>query len=155
MDTSKIVIWGCVLAVLLICYIIALIKSKRGEIVLTTNGWDMALLLTCPILTVIGSLAGEQPPYSTFQYIVWGIAIVCLIGTIIFSIVSNAGSIGNILISIGAKLFIIWLTMFIFLVLIAIFVVYLIISLSRSRSDEEYILLKYDKFLKAYVGYKI
>lgn len=86
-----------------------------------------------------------------------GIAGVCFIGTLIFSIVSNSGSFWNILCSIMAKIFIVWLTMFVIMLLIAIFVFYLMAFLLRDRNEDEgeYMLLKYDRFLKAYVGYKI
>lgn len=145
-----------VLLVALVCYIIALVKSKKGEMVFTANGWDMTLLLTCPILILVGSFMQENPSLDTIRYVLWGIAGVCFIGTIIFSIVSNKDSIWKMLCSILAKIFVIWLTMFVILLLIVIFVVYVILFFVRDRNEDgEYILLKYDRFLKAYVGYKI
>lgn len=150
------IILGCVLLVALVCYIIALVKSKKGEMVFTANGWDMTLLLTCPILILVGSFMQENPSLDTIRYVLWGIAGVCFIGTIIFSIVSNKDSIWKMLCSILAKIFVIWLTMFVILLLIVIFVVYVILFFVRDRNEDgEYILLKYDRFLKAYVGYKI
>ena len=155
--TTLYIIIGVVLAITLICYIIALVKSKRGEMVLTTNGWDMALLLTCPILILVGSFMQENPPLDTVRYILWVVAGVLFIGTMIFSIVSNKGSFWKILCSILAKVFVVWLTMFVVMLLIAIFIFYLVAFLVRDRNEDEgdYILLKYDKFLKAYVGYRI
>lgn len=150
------IIVGIFLLIALVCYIIALVKAKRDEMVFTTNGWDMALLLTCPILVLVGSFMQEYPSMDTARYILWSIAGICLIGTIIFSISSNKDSIWKILCSIMAKIFVIWLTMFVILLLIAIFIFYVIISLTRDRNEDgEYILLKYDRFLKAYVGYRI
>lgn len=150
------IILCCVLLVALVCYIIALVKSKKGEMVFTANGWDMTLLLTCPILILVGSFMQENPSLDTIRYVLWGIAGVCFIGTIIFSIVSNKDSIWKMLCSILAKIFVIWLTMFVILLLIVIFVVYVILFFVRDRNEDgEYILLKYDRFLKAYVGYKI
>ena len=156
-QTTLYIIIGVVLAVTLICYIIALVKSKRGEMVLTTNGWDMALLLTCPILILVGSFMQENPSLDTVRYILWVVAGVLFIGTMIFSIVSNKGSFWKILCSILAKVFVVWLTMFVVMLLIAIFIFYLVAFLVRDRNEDEgdYILLKYDKFLKAYVGYRI
>lgn len=155
-QTTLYIIIGVVLAITLICYIIALVKSKRGEMVLTTNGWDMALLLTCPVLVLIGSFMQENPSLDQTRYILWGIAGVCFIGTMIFSFVSNSGSFGKILCSILAKVFVIWLTMFIIMLLIAILIFYIMLFFMRDRSEDgEYILLKYDRFLKAYVGYRI
>lgn len=151
------IILGVVLLITLVCYIIALVKSKKGEMTLTTNGWDMALLLTCPVLILVGSFMQENPSLAQTRYILWGVAGVCFIGSVIFSIVSNKGSFWKILCSILAKVFIVWLTMVIIMLLIAIFIFYLIAFFMRDRSEDdgEYILLKYDKFLKAYVGYKI
>ena len=62
----------------------------------------------------------------------------------------------NIVISILAKLFIIWLTVFVIFLLIAIFIFTVIISMMKGHdNDDEYILLKYDQTLRAYVGYSI
>lgn len=156
-QTTLYIIIGVVLVITLICYIIALVKSKRGEMVLTTNGWDMALLLTCPILILVGSFMQENPSLDTVRYILWVVAGVLFIGTMIFSIVSNKGSFWKILCSILAKVFVVWLTMFVVMLLIAIFIFYLVAFLVRDRNEDEgdYILLKYDKSLKAYVGYRI
>lgn len=156
-NTTYWIIVGIAFVVLLTCYIIALVKSKRGEMVLTTNSWDMALLLTCPVLVLVGSLMQENHELDTIRYILWGVAGVCFIGTMIFSIVSNRSSVWEILCSMLAKVFVIWLTMIIIMLLIAIFIFYVIVFFMRDRSEDdgEYILLKYDKFLKAYVGYKI
>ncbi|MBR1786973.1 MAG: hypothetical protein IJ756_07460 [Paludibacteraceae bacterium] len=154
---TLLIILGIVLVITLICYIIALIKSKRNEMVLTAGSWDMALLLTCPVLILIGSWLLEYPSYSPVGYVLLGISGTCFIGTIIFSIVYNKDSLWKIICSILAKVFIIWLTIFITMLLIALFIFYIILFFLRDRSENEgeYILLKYDKFLKAYVGYRI
>lgn len=158
MDSQTLyIILGVVLLITLVCYIIALVKSKKGEMTLTTNGWDMALLLTCPVLILVGSFMQENPSLDQTRYILWGVAGVCFIGSVIFSIVSNKDSFWKILCSILAKVFIVWLTVVIIMLLIAIFIFYVIAFFMRDRSEDdgEYILLKYDKFLKAYVGYKL
>ena len=158
MDNQQGLIIFCVgLAITLTCYIIALVKSKRGEMVFTANNWDMALLLTCPVLLLVGWMMQENPSLDTVRYVLWAIAGACFVGTAIFSIVSNLGSIWKILCSILAKVFVVWLTMFVVMLLIAIFIFYLVAFLVRDRNEDEgdYILLKYDKFLKAYVGYRI
>lgn len=155
MQNVDLIIGISVLVILLTCYIIALVKSKRGEMVLTSNGWDMALLLACPIFFFAGWCVGLQPPYNTFQYVVFGISAICLLGTIIFSIIANTDSIWKILCSILAKLFIVWLTLFILLLLITILVVYAIVQVMKEHENEEFILLKYDRFLHAYVGYRV
>ena len=156
-QTTLYIIIAIVLSITLVCYIVALVKSKRNEMVLTTNGWDMALLLICPVLILIGSFMQENPSLEQTRYALWGIAGACFIGTIIFSIVSNSGSFWKILCSMLAKVFVVWLTMFIIMLLIAIFIFYVIAFFMRDHSEDdgEYILLKYDRFLKAYVGYRL
>lgn len=156
-QTTLYIIIAIVLSITLVCYIVALVESKRDEMVLTTNGWDMALLLICPVLILIGSFMQENPSLEQTRYALWGIAGACFIGTIVFSIVSNSGSFWKILCSMLAKVFVVWLTMLIIMLLIAIFIFYVIAFFMRDRGEDdgEYILLKYDKFLKAYVGYKI
>ena len=154
--TIWLIVFGCVFAVLLTCYITALIMSKRDEMVFTANGWDMGLLLTCPILILVGSCTMEDPSLDTFRYVVWGFAGASLLGTIIFSVATNKGSFWKKVISVFAKIFAIWLTMFVIMLLIAILIFYIITFFARERSeDSDYILLKYDKFLKEYVGYRV
>lgn len=158
MDTSNttLVIVGVVLPVLLVFYIIAKVKSKRGELILTANGWDMAMLLLCPVAICIASIWDFNHPLNTAQVVCLVIAGPCLVGTLIMSIVHNQGKIMNIVISILAKLFIIWLTAFVIFLLIAIFIFTVIISMVRGHdNDDEYILLKYDHALRAYVGYRV
>jgi cytochrome c oxidase assembly factor CtaG len=56
-----------------------------------------------------------------------------------------------------AKLFTVWLTLLIIMLILILLVGYVIIQFMKSRDEdkEEYILVKYDKFLRAYVGYRI
>lgn len=155
MQNIDLIIAGSVLVILLTCYIIALVKTKHGEMVLTTNGWDMAILLACPIFYFAGWCVGLQPPFNTFQYVVWSLSTICLIGTIVFSIVSNIDSLWKILCSILAKLFIVFLTLVVIFLMLLILVFQFTMLLLRDREEEEYILLKYDRFLHAYVGYRV
>lgn len=155
-NTTTLIIMGVAFVVLLVFYIIAKIKSKKGELVLTANGWDMAMLLACPVAIFIASCWNFDHPLNTAQIVCLVIAGLCLIGTIIMSIVHNLGNFMNIMISILAKLFVIWLTMIVIALLVAIFIFSVIITMMRGHdNDEDYILLKYDRALRAYVGYKI
>ena len=156
MNNTSLIISGAVLLVLLVFYIIAKVKSKRGELILTANGWDMAMLLTCPVAICIASCWDFNHPLNTAQIICLVIAGFCLIGTIIMSIVHNQGSIMPIVISILAKLFIVWLTLFVIFLLIVVLVVSVMITLMKGHNEDDgYILLKYDRALRAYVGYKV
>jgi len=156
MENTTLIITGVALAILLVFYIIAKVKSKKGALVLTANGWDMAMLLICPVSICIASIWDFDHPLNTAQVVCLVIAGLCLVGTIIMSIVHNQGKLMNTVISILAKLFIIWLTIFVIFLLIAIFIFTVIISMVKGHdNDDEYILLKYDHALRAYVGYRI
>ena len=155
-SATKLIIMGIAFVILLAFYIIANVKSKRGELILTANGWDMAMLLACPVAIFVAWCWGFDHPLNTVQIVCLVIAGLCLIGTLIMSIVHNQGKLMNIIISILAKLFIIWLTIFVIFLLIAIFIFTMIISMVKGHdNDDEYILLKYDQALRAYVGYRI
>jgi len=155
-QNTNLIIAGAVFLVLLVFYIIAKVKSKRYELVLTANGWDMAMLLACPVAIFVAWCWGFDHPLNTVQIVCLVIAGLCLIGTIIMSIVHNSGSFMGIVISVLAKLFIVWLTLMAIFLLIVALVVSVLITLMRSHNeDEEYILLKYDHALRAYVGYRV
>ena len=155
-QNTNLIIAGAVFLVLLIFYIIAKVKSKRYELVLTANGWDMAMLLACPVAIFVAWCWGFDHPLNTVQIVCLVIAGLCVIGTIIMSIVHNSGSFMGIVISVLAKLFIVWLTLMAIFLLIVALVVSVLITLMRSHNeDEEYILLKYDHALRAYVGYRV
>ncbi len=155
-QNTNLIIAGAVFLVLLVFYIIAKVKSKRYELVLTANGWDMAMLLACPVAIFVAWCWGFNHPLNTAQIVCLVIAGLCLIGTIIMSIVHNSGSFMGIVISVLAKLFIVWLTLMAIFLLIVALVVSVLITLMRSHNEEdEYILLKYDRALRAYVGYRI
>lgn len=156
-NLTTIIIWAAVILVGLVCYIIAQVKSKRGELVFTSNGWDMFLLYACPILLLIGSFMDGNPSLETARNVLWTLGGLCFVGTVIFSIVANLGSFWKIMCSIMAKVFVIWLTMFLIILFIAALIFLAILSVARDHSDdgEEVYLVKYDHFMKAYVGYRV
>lgn len=155
-QNTNLIIAGAVFLVLLVFYIIAKVKSKRYELVLTANGWDMAMLLACPVAIFVAWCWGFDQPLNIAQIVCLVIAGLCLIGTIIMSIVHNSSSLMDIVISVLAKLFIVWLTLMAIFLLIVALVVSVLITLMRSHNeDEEYILLKYNHALRAYIGYRV
>ena len=154
-NATTLIIIGIAFLILLVFYIIAKVKSKKYELVLTANGWDMAMLLACPVAIFVAWCWGFDQPLNTVQIVCLVIAGLCLMGTLIMSIVHNSGSFIDILISVLAKLFIVWLTFLVILILIVVLIVSILISIMRSHNDDEYILLKYDHALRAYVGYRV
>lgn len=154
-SNQALIIAGVVFVILLVFYIIAKVKSKKDELVLTANGWDMAMLLTCPLAIFVAWFWGYDHPLNTAQTVCMVIAGACLAGTCIMSIVSNPGDIGHVLTSILAKLFIVWLTLLAMFLLLLILVGSVVWSMLANHEDsDEYILLKYDRALRAYVGYR-
>ena len=158
----KLIIFGAFLLVCLACYIIARVRAGRGQMVLTGNKWDLAFLIGCSVFSLIFLIASDfVTTFSTVQYIIGGLAAECLIGTIIFSIVLNKGSVGNMLLSVGAKLFMIWFAIIIVILLVLAFLINLIVRMISGPKEEEgdkgsnYILRKYDSFWKKFVGHKV
>lgn len=156
-SSQKLIIIGIVFLVLLVFYIVALVRSKKYKLVLTANGWDMAMLLGCPIAFFIAWCWSFDQPLNTVQIVCLVISGSCLIGTIIMSIIHNLERYWDIVISILAKLFIVWLTLIVILLLIAILFVSIAFAImNRNNNDEdEYFLVKYDRSLRAYVGYRV
>ncbi len=157
----ELIIFGAFLIICLVCYIVSRVRAGKELMVLTGNKWDLAFLIGCSIFTLVFLIASNfTKELSTVQYIIGGIAIECLIGTIIFSIVLNKGSIGNMLLSIGAKLFMIWFAILVVILLVIAFLINLIVRLISGPEGEgdkgsNYILRKYDSFWKKFVGHKV
>ncbi|MBO4699371.1 zinc ribbon domain-containing protein [bacterium] len=145
-----------ILGVLLVFYIIALVMShKNNSICISVNGWDKAMLLIAPTALFIANFWGWDEPVNTAQGVFLTISGVCLVGTIIMTLFYSNGHFGWIIISILAKIFIFWLTIFIIALLLALAVIFIMFSfIGDHSSDDEVIILKYDRFLDAYVGYR-
>lgn len=155
-STTAMIITGIVFVVLLTFYIIGQVMSKKGKLTITANGWDMAMLLTVPITVLVAWCWGFDHPLNTVQIVLLIIAGLCFLGTITMSIVYNWGHVMHIVISIMSKLFIMWLTMMIIFMIIVAFIIVVMISLMKGHDDDdEYILLKYNRTLRTYVGYRI
>lgn len=145
-----------ILGVLLIFYIIALVMShKNDRICISVNGWDKAMLLIAPAALFIANFWGWDEPVNTAQGVFLTISGVCLVGTIIMTFFYSNGHLGWIIISILAKIFIFWLTIFIIALLLALALFFIMISfIGDHNSRDEVWILKYDRFLDAYVGYR-
>jgi preprotein translocase subunit SecG len=153
-NQATVIMAGVFLLACLACYIIARVKSKRGQMVLTANGWDKALLLVSPACLFASWFWGFDHEPNDIQAVLFIVAGACFVGTVIFSIAFNKGNFVNILLSIFAKVFIVFLTLLILLLVLIILVISIVIALmTKSKDDDRYILLKYDKYLDAYVGY--
>lgn len=155
MNENKAIIAGVVFLVLLVSYIVAKVRSKKDLMVITANGWDMAMLLVCPVAIFVAWCWGFDHPLNDVQTVCMVIAGLCFTGTVIMSIVHNAGSFINIVLSILAKLFIIYLTLVAIFLLFTALIISILLTFMRSHDeDDDIIILKYDRFLHSYVGYR-
>jgi hypothetical protein len=152
--TNLILLVGTAL-LLLVCYIIARVKSKRGSMVLTVNRWDMTLLLAGPVIFVLGWCLGSIQILNTIRIILFSLAGLCLLGSIVFSIVANKESVWKVLCSVLAKLFIAILTVVGVVVLLCV-LVFILIKRFMGRIEQEGVgFVKYDAVLREYVCYWI
>ena len=153
-DTNyKLYIAIAVAIALLVFYFIAKSRSKKGELVLTASGWDMAMLLAVPIALFIAWCWGFDHPLNTPQTVFVVVAGLCFAGTCIMSIVHNRDSFGDAVLSILGKMFIILFTFWTIAIVAALLILYLLLSLVAHSPRDEYIVLKYDRYLDAFVGY--
>lgn len=152
---GKLAISISVLVVLLVSYVVAKVKSKDGELVITANTIDKILIITAPVLCFIAWCPGIDHELSAFQVTLFSLSGLMLQGSIIFSITANKGNILNISLSIMAKLFIFILTFFLLLLFVAVLVISFMLSAMRHSRYEETFVMKYDHFLDQWVGYRI
>lgn len=145
--------------VLLVSYIVARVKSKDGELVITANAIDKILILAAPVLCFvalfISECLGKDHELTTFQITLYTLSGLMLQGSIVFSIVANKGNALHIALSIMAKLFIFVLTIFLLFLLVVIFIItFMLSAMSHSHHEETYV-VKYDHFLDQWVGYRV
>lgn len=151
---QKLLIALGVVLVLLVFYIIARVKSKKGELVMSANGWDVAMLLVTPLAIFIAWFWGFDHPLNPVQTVCMVVAGFCFCGTCIMSAIHNSDSPGNVLISILAKVFIVWLTLMLLMLILLVVVLSILLAMIH-RDEDEYIVLRYDRVLRAYVGYRV
>ena len=149
------ILWIIILAVLLICYIIARVKSKRGDLVITANIFDKILIILSPILFFVAWCIGFDHELIPLQIILLVLSGLMLMGSILFSIFANLGNIFHIIISILAKIFIFVFTNFLLLLLIVIVVFSFMRAVTSHNDTDGTYVMKYDHFLDQWVGYRI
>ncbi|MBR5828373.1 MAG: hypothetical protein IKY49_03965 [Paludibacteraceae bacterium] len=115
----------------------------------------MTLLLAGPVIFVLGWCLGSIQFFNTIRIILFSLAGLCLLGSIIFSIVANKESVWKVICSVLAKIFLAALTVLGVLILLAV-LVYILIKLFMGRIDQEGVgFVKYDSVLREYVCYWI
>lgn len=130
------ILWLVILIILLICYIIAKIMSKNGILVIWANKLDKILVIIAAILTFIAILLEDSHNLPDVRIVLYIIAGIMMLVSIIFSIISNLGHLLNIILSILAKLFVFWLINISLFMIIVVLIVSLIFKASdRNRDD--------------------
>ena len=112
MGTKALLIVGVVVIVIasLVCYIIARVKLNRGELFLVANGWDVAMVLvaaTCGCALCVWLNSMPKNEIILFS----SIGGVAFLGSAAMSVVHNWGGFGKIVISVLAKVFVVFLSM--------------------------------------------
>lgn len=149
------ILWVVILVILLICYIIARVKSKKGDLVITANIFDKILIMVSPILFFVAWCIGFDHELTPLQIILLVLSGLMLMGSILFSIFANIGNIFHIIISILAKIFIFIFTNFLLLLLVVIVVFSFMRAVTSHGEREGTYVVKYDHFLDQWVGYRI
>jgi hypothetical protein len=110
--TLQYVFWG-VFAICLICYIIALVRTRQGKMITIVNWYDFALLVVPFILWIIAAISYDKNSDSNLLSIcLFIIGGLCFLGSMVWSVIANKRSVFNMIVSIFAKLFvvmIVWL----------------------------------------------
>lgn len=117
-----------IIVILLICYIIALIKTRKREMTTIVNWYDFALLagsLFIPIITFI--IGGKDENIMIGGIIIGGL---CLLGSLVWSVIANKDNYFHAFLSAFAKIFIVSI-----MILIAIFLIATYIKFGSMRSD--------------------
>lgn len=149
------ILWVVILVILLICYIVARVKSKKGDLVITANIFDKILIIVSPILFFVAWCIGFDHELTPLQIILLVLSGLMLMGSILFSIFANIGNIFHIIISILAKIFIFIFTNFLLLLLVVIVVFSFMRAVTSHGDREGTYVVKYDHFLDQWVGYRI
>jgi len=152
---SGLMLWVIIFVILLICYIIARVKLKRGNLVITANFFDKILIIVSPILFFVAWCIGFDHELSPFQIILLVLSGLMLVGSILFSIFTNLGNVFHIIISILAKIFIFIFTNFLLLLLVVLVVFSFVRAVTSHNDTEGTYVMKYDHFLDQWVGYRI
>ncbi len=113
----------------LIFYIAALYMADEGRIVFTANAGDETFMLLASILLCITSFIGWDTPLHPANYVLFVFAGICLIGSLIISVVYNSGDILGMIVSVMAKIFVTYFTVLLIAFFVVLFVVFLILEI--------------------------
>lgn len=143
---------------LLVCYIVAKVRSKQGVSVLTANVYDKWLILISPVLFFMAWCIGFDHKLVQVQYILLVLSALSLLASLMFSFTAkgNVGNAFSIIVSILAKIFIFVLTfmLLILLIVLLLFTIIRTITGHENHNDGTF-MMEYDEYLNRWVGYRI
>jgi hypothetical protein len=118
-DETLLYVLGGVFAFCLICYIKALKRTRQGKMITSVNWYDFALLVSPFILWIIAVISydknSESNLLSICLFIIGGL---CFLGSMVWSIIANKGSVFNMIVAVFAKLFVIMIVWLLILYII-------------------------------------
>lgn len=101
----------------LVCYIVALIKTKKGEMTTIVNWYDFTLLCCSFIIPAMGIFFGKDEDVIVKQLSI-SIGVLCFIGSAIWSVIENRDNYFHAFISVVAKMFIVMIMIIIILIIL-------------------------------------
>ena len=119
----------------LIFYTAALYMADEGRIVFTANGGDETFMLLVSILIAITSFIGWEAPLHPALYVLFAFATLFFIGSLAISVIYNSGDILGMLISIMAKIFVIYFSILVIYFFVFIFLLILTIEIIIFLDD--------------------
>jgi hypothetical protein len=126
-----------------ICYIIALIRTQQGKMIAIVNWYDFTLLIAPFILWIIAACCyNDNSDSNILSIVLFVIGLLCFIGSMIWSIIANKGSLFNMIVSIFAKLFVI--------MIVWLIVLYFIFRHKKTEKTESYNGKTYTRKLSVY-----
>ncbi|NLA23970.1 MAG: hypothetical protein GX879_03295 [Bacteroidales bacterium] len=117
-----------VVIVLLIAYIFAIIRTRKGQMYTFANWWDFIIILIAGFGTSVGLGFILYEDATILHWLLLSVGIIAFAVSLFLSIKINKGNGLNIALSIGAKLFV-------FIVVLVVVVMW-ILALAGKKSDE-------------------
>lgn len=107
------------LVLTLVCYIIALIKTHKGQMTTIVNWYDFALLVGSFSFPIIAFFINEDKENN--NVIIGGIVIggLCFLGSLVWSVIANKDNYFHAFVSVFAKIFIVSAMIIIIILLMA------------------------------------
>jgi hypothetical protein len=102
-------VFGGTLVFCLICYIIAMVRTRKGKMITIVNWYDFTLLFSPFILWLIaiGWYSNKNADSGVLPIVLFIVGGLCFTGSMVWSIIANKGSVFNMIVSIFAKLFVV------------------------------------------------